>query len=217
MNAKAVTHGARLILDEKNARKKAEENSQLLSNRIQHLKDEVQRAARRAKEATSRAKEITTLKVKAKERRDLAKTVNKRVEKLQLKEEGLFGTWVPGGKHMKTETTDGMDAKEIKAVILKREQDIIAANKKKIEDIKKQQAEQVRKKKEVEEKRLKQLKEQFKRKMVAEKRKREEAESVVMKLEEEEEKLIEMLRQTQEVQTVAYEKLQEAIIVNDEN
>ena len=87
-STRAVTAGARKILDERNTRKKAEENAQLLSNRIQHLKDEVMRASKRAQEANTRTKDIENLKVESIKRKELAKTIVRRVQKLEVKEEG---------------------------------------------------------------------------------------------------------------------------------
>ena len=52
---------ARRVLDERSTRKKCEMDAQQLTNRIQHLKDEVAKAARRTKEASLRQREVSVV------------------------------------------------------------------------------------------------------------------------------------------------------------
>ena len=89
-----VTVFARQVLDERNLRKKAETDAQLLANRIQHLKDEMARASRRSKEADNRSKEIEMQKKESLMRKN-EKVPRLGVQKLIVEEEGVYGTWVP--------------------------------------------------------------------------------------------------------------------------
>ena len=89
-----VTVFARQVLDERNLRKKAETDAQLLANRIQHLKDEMARASRRSKEADSRSREIEKQKMESLQRK-VDKVPRLGGAKKIIEEEGVYGTWVP--------------------------------------------------------------------------------------------------------------------------
>jgi hypothetical protein len=194
---------------------RAEYDSQLLANRIQHLKDEMERAKKRTVEAMKRQKEIQVMKMESQKRKELAK-IPKPVRKKREEEEQLNGPWIHGGTHFKTTGPEGMR----KDVILKLKAEREAKEKKeraaKIEAIKKKRLEMLAIKKKQEEERIAKLKEQYKKKMEDEAKKREEAEKKLTVLENTEAELIEELRKQQEEQKIAYQKLQDTIVTKKE-
>jgi hypothetical protein len=78
---------ARRILDDRNGRKKALDNAQMLANRIQHLKDEVEKASRRTAEADKRAEDIEKQKKLALVRKEANSQVKKVRTKLVVADE----------------------------------------------------------------------------------------------------------------------------------
>ncbi|GMI06071.1 hypothetical protein TrRE_jg13143 [Triparma retinervis] len=211
----AVAVQARRILDERNARKRAEYDSQLLANRIQHLKDEMERAKKRTVEAMKRQKEIHEMKVSSQKRKELA-AIPKPNRKKREEEEQLNGPWIHSGGNFKVSKPEGMKKEVILKLKAEREAKEKAARALKIETIKKKRLEMMAVKKKREEERLKALKEQYRKKMEGEARKREEAEKKLTVLEDTEAELIEELRKQQEEQKIAYQKLQDTIVKKEE-
>ena len=183
-----------------------------MANRIQHLKDEVAKAAGRTREAGKRAKVVKGLKQETVMRQEKAMELKPSGEKKVIEDAGYFGTWIPGGLQGPKKEFETIHVTQI--IKIKRENvaALLAKNKQKIEEVKKKRIEMAAAKRKAEASRIAGLKAQYQKKMAAERARREAADEAVGVLEEEERRLIEVLREQQEEQRIAYVALTETIV-----
>jgi len=215
-----------VMLDVKNARKRAEADLQLLSNRLALLRAEEQKALQKMTETKSRASEILEIKKRNEEilNEKISHHVNKEIatkeiraraerDRLERKEK------IHRNKDLLLEARriEAFETKEEARKFMEyqmREKIATEEEKRRKAAEEKQRREQLRLLREKEKLQKEELaQQQYARKIAEEAGRTEQAERLIEQMEQEERELIERLKKTQEMQREAYEVLQKSLDV----
>ena len=212
------------MLHLKNNRKRAENDLQLLSNRVALLRSEEERALNKIEETKHRAKEILVMKKKnedklrARTAKMMSGDEHSRAAKLKVAQAKKEREERLNNSKKFIEDNRKKNASYVKEMAIENKK-LLDSNFKETQDIRKQRAvegkkrkDKIRKEKErerAEKERSVQL--QYAKKMAEEARKTKEAEDLIAQLEKQEMDLIESLKKTQTLQTKAFQTLQTSL------
>lgn len=210
-----------IMLDAKNARKRAEADVQLLANRLQHLKMAEERARRKIVETKSRTGEIMTLKKRNMEHQQSKMNHNMERELSVTSEQkrvnsqrNMARKHVQDSKEVLERTRKaqaGAQREQMRTMSEWKEEQALkeeARNRQRNSSIRRRR-DALKKKKDAElAAQERRLQEEYAKKVSQEAERTREAENLIMRMESEEAALIERLRRTQEMQRAAYEELQ---------
>lgn len=213
-----------VMLDVKNARKRAEGDLQLLANRLALLRAEEQKALQKMNETKSRASEILEIKKRneemlnekisyhvnkeraTKEVRERAeKDRHERKDKIARNKDILLEAKRIEAIETKEEARKFMEYQMREKIAMEEEKRRKAAEEKRRRD----QLRQLRDREKAEKEELAQ--QQYARKIAEEAERTEQTERMIEQMEREERELIERLKRTQEMQKEAYEVLQKSL------
>jgi hypothetical protein len=213
-----------IMLDAKNARKRAEADVQLLANRLQHLRVAEERARKKICETKARTGEILSLKKRNMEHQQ--SKMNYQMERelnVSTEQKRITGQRTASRKNASDskevverarKAQAGAQREQMQKMSKWREEELktTAEKNKQKTQATRDRREDVRKKREAEkEQQAQQQQQQYAKKISAEAGRTKDAEGLIMRMEQEEAALIERLRKTQEMQRQAYEELQQTL------
>lgn len=221
---KIAKAGKSRVLAAKRDRKRAEEDVNLLMNRLKHLQMEEAKARKKIDETVQRANEIIVLKARNTEKRALGQTSHAQTEETRQMNSAKNQKAAADGKMRRIQARENQLSQKKQAVeymtamrnsnqsaIRQQKNAFVTANTALRDQIKTQEQEKRAMKQFEEERRKKFLADKQENRVKEENIRQAQAERVIASMEQEEERLIEKLRATQDKQRAAYEKLEHAL------
>ena len=214
-----------LMLESRNARKRAEADVQLLANRLQHLKFEEQRANAKIDETRTRTQQVLELQSRNNKIQDTKMTNNLETnlhishEKMRLKAVRARSVkQIADSKAMvfnqkrKQATSQREQLRKLSDFKERQRRAVEDRNRKKTHDVRRQeQAFRARREAERQEHQQR-LQQEYSRRLQEESHRQQHAEDLVRKMEQEERDIIERLESTQDIQRSAYQELQSTLL-----